>query len=84
MSLEVGLRGLHNPTTDAVLDARSKQVEAALGESANEQSPLVMSMLVGALMLARSIGNDQLSTRIMDVVRESLKARALAKGKAGQ
>ena len=84
MSLEVGLRGLHNPTTGAVLDARLKQVEAALGDSANEQRLVVMSTLVGVLMLARSIGNDQLSTRIMDVVRESLKTRALAKGKAGQ
>lgn len=84
MSSELGLRGLHNPTTDAVLCARLKQVDAALAENADEQSLVEMSALVGALVLARGMGNDQLATRIMDMVCESVKARALDKGKAGQ
>lgn len=89
MSSELGQRGQQSPTTDTVLDARLKQIETALGSpSANEQSLVIMSTLVGALVLARSVENPQLATRILDVVRQNLKtgvntAAADAK-KAGQ
>lgn len=89
MSSELGQRGQQSPTTDTVLDARLKQIETALGSpSANEQSLVIMSTLVGALILARSVENPQLATRILDVVRQNLKtwintAPADAK-KAGQ
>ena len=89
MSSELGQRGQQSPTTDTVLDARLKQIETALGSpSANEQSLVIMSTLVGALVLARSVENPQLATRILDVVRQNLKtginiAPADAK-KAGQ
>ena len=74
MSSELGQRGQQSPTTDTVLDARLKQIETALGSpSADEQSLVIMSTLVGALVLARSVENPQLATRILDVVRESLK-----------
>ncbi|USX01439.1 TetR/AcrR family transcriptional regulator [Pseudomonas proteolytica] len=89
MSSELGQRGQQSPTTDTVLDARLKQIETALGSpSADEQSLVIMSTLVGALVLARSVENPQLATRILDVVRQNLKtgintATANAK-KAGQ
>ena len=89
MSSELGQRGQQSPTTDTVLDARLKQIETALASpSADEQSLVIMSTLVGALVLARSVDNPELATRILDVVRESLKtgintATADAK-KAGQ
>lgn len=89
MSSELGQRGQQSPTTDTVLDARLKQIETALASpSADEQSLVIMSTLVGALVLARSVENPELATRILDVVRESLKtgintATADAK-KAGQ
>ncbi|NMZ01727.1 TetR/AcrR family transcriptional regulator [Pseudomonas proteolytica] len=89
MSSELGQRGQQSPTTDTVLDARLKQIETALGSpSADEQSLVIMSTLVGALVLARSVENPQLATRILDVVRQNLKteintAPADAK-KAGQ
>ena len=74
MSSELGQRGQQSSTTDTVLDARLKQIETALGSpSADEQSLVIMSTLVGALVLARSVENPQLATRILDVVRESLK-----------
>ena len=74
MSSELGQRGQQSPTTDTVLDARLKQIETALGSpSADEQSLVMMSTLVGALVLARSVENPELATRILDVVRESLK-----------
>lgn len=88
MSSELGQRGQQSPTTDTVLDARLKQIETALGSpSADEQSLVIMSTLVGALVLARSVENPELAARILDVVRQSLKAEvntATATKKAGQ
>lgn len=76
MSSELGLRGEHSATTDAVLNARLKQIEIALGEGHGDAQGLVlMSTLVGALVLARSVKDAQLATRIMDVVRDSLKTQ---------
>lgn len=45
---------------------------------------VMMSTLVGALVLARSVEDSQLSTRIMDAVRESLKTGTQEDEKAGQ
>ncbi len=85
MSSELGLRGQHSATTDAVLGARLKQIEAVLGDGRGDAAGLVMmSTLVGALVLARSVEDVRLATRIMDVVRESLKTRLPQDEKAGQ
>ena len=76
MSSELGLRGQQSATTDAVLGARLKQIEAALADGRGDtQGLLLMSTLVGALVLARSVENPALAARIMDVVRDSLKAQ---------
>lgn len=85
MSPEMGLRGQNSRTTDEVLNARLKQIEAALGSSnAGEQSLVLMSTLVGALVLARSVESAELATRILDVVRGSLKAEVVEQKKAGR
>lgn len=85
MSSEMGLRGQHSPTTDAVLKARLNQIEAALeNPNADRQSLVMMSTLVGALVLARSVKSTELATRIMDVVRESLKTQVHNVEKADQ
>ncbi|NWE75332.1 MULTISPECIES: TetR/AcrR family transcriptional regulator [Pseudomonas] len=85
MSSEMGLRGQNSRTTDEVLNARLKQVETALGNpNAGEQSLVLMSTLVGALVLARSVESAELATRILDVVRGSLKAELAEQKKAGQ
>jgi AcrR family transcriptional regulator len=85
MSSEMGLRGQHSRTTDEVLNARLKQVEAALGSpNAGQQSLVLMSTLVGALVLARSVESAELATRILDVVRGSLKAEVVEQKKAGR
>ena len=85
MSSELGLRGQHSATTDAVLGARLKQIEAVLGDGRGDAAGLVMmSTLVGALVLARSVEDVRLATRIMAVVRESLKTRLPQDEKAGQ
>lgn len=85
MSSELGLRSQHSPTTDAVLKARLNQIEAALeNPNADRQSLVMMSTLVGALVLARSVKSTELATRIMDVVRESLKTQVHNVEKADQ
>ena len=85
MSSELGLKGLHSATTDAILGARLKQIETALGNGhGDEQSLVMMSTLVEALVLARSVQDAQLAVRILDVVRESLKTKVAADQKAGQ
>ncbi|QLG92232.1 TetR/AcrR family transcriptional regulator [Pseudomonas yamanorum] len=90
MSSELGQRGQSSPTTDTVLTARLKQVEAALASpNAEEQSLVMMSTLVGALVLARSVNSAELAARILDVVRTNLKTQVdpqkiRDKKKAGQ
>lgn len=85
MSSKLGLRGQPSTTTDDVLGARLKQIETALGDGRGDaQSLVMMSTLVGALVLARSVKNKELSARIMEVARESLKVQSPENEKAGQ
>ncbi|NWD44352.1 MULTISPECIES: TetR/AcrR family transcriptional regulator [Pseudomonas] len=85
MCSELGLRGQQSPTTDAVLGTRLTQIETALGSvNADEQSLVIMSTLVGALVLARSVQSTELATRIIDVVSTHLKAQVSEDKKAGQ
>ena len=57
-----------------MLNTRLEQLESVLeGEQKAERSLMLMSTLVGALMLSRSVENPELGTRILEVVREGLK-----------
>lgn len=74
MSSELGLRGQPSPTSDAVLNARLDQVQAALeSEDAADRAIVIMSTLVGALLLSRSVENPQFAQRILDITRAYLK-----------
>ena len=74
MSSELGLRGQQSPTTDVVLNARLEQVQGTLeDEDAADQSIVIMSTLVGALLLSRSVESPELAQRILDVTRAYLK-----------
>lgn len=74
MSSEMGLRGQASSTTDAVLNARLEQIKQSLNnENAADESIVIMSTLVGALLLSRSVENPALAQRILDVTREHLK-----------
>lgn len=85
MSSELGLRGQHSATTDTVLAARVEQIETALDSGQGDAQGLVMmSTLVGALVLARSVTDPALALRIMDVVRERLKTQIPETEKADQ
>jgi len=74
MSSELGLSGQQSPTTDVVLNARLEQVQGTLeDEDAADQSIVIMSTLVGALLLSRSVENPELAQQILDVTRAYLK-----------
>lgn len=74
MSSELGLRGQPSPTSDVVLNARLEQIQGTLEDGdAADQSIFIMSALVGALLLSRSVENPELAQRILDVTREYLK-----------
>jgi TetR/AcrR family transcriptional repressor of nem operon len=74
MSSELGLRGQPSPTSDAVLNARLDQVQATLeSEDAADRAIVIMSTLVGALLLSRSVENPQFAQRILDITRAYLK-----------
>ncbi|UQS13069.1 TetR/AcrR family transcriptional regulator [Pseudomonas sp. HS6] len=74
ISSELGLRGQPSPTSDTVLKARLDQIQTTLeGENAAERSIVIMSTLVGALLLSRSVADAELAQQILDVTREHLK-----------
>lgn len=74
MSSELGLRGQPSPTSDVVLNARLEQIQGTLeGENAADQSIFIMSVLVGALLLSRSVESPELAQRILDITRTFLK-----------
>lgn len=85
MSSELGLRGQHSSVTDAVLEARLTQIDSALEQPKGDHESLVlMSTLVGALVLARSVESPELAARILEVVGGCLKEQVSDKQKAGQ
>ncbi|WP_426234031.1 TetR/AcrR family transcriptional regulator [Pseudomonas sp. TWP3-2] len=74
ISSELGLRGQASPTSDQVLNARLDQIENTLdGEHTADRSIVIMSTLVGALLLSRSVADAGLAQRILDVTRDHLK-----------
>lgn len=74
ISSELGLRGQPSPTSDAVLVARLNQIEGTLeGDNSADRAIVIMSTLVGALLLSRSLADAKLAQRILDVTRDHLK-----------
>lgn len=76
ISSELGLRGQPSPTSDMVLNARLEQIENSLeGENNADRAIVIMSTLVGALLLSRSVADAEFAQRILDVTRDHLKNR---------
>lgn len=70
---ELGQRGEASPTTDEIIRKRLAMIEANLpGEDAAEQSVLVLSAMVGALLLSRSVSDPELSERLLKTTRRLL------------
>lgn len=76
ISSELGLRGQPSPTSDVVLNARLEQIENSLeGENSADRAIVIMSTLVGALLLSRSVADAGFAQRILGVTRDHLKNR---------
>ncbi|WP_405123124.1 TetR/AcrR family transcriptional regulator [Pseudomonas sp. M20] len=76
ISSELGLRGQPSSTSDTVLKARLEQIENNLeGENSADRAIVIMSTLVGALLLSRSVADAGFAQRILDVTRDHLKNR---------
>ena len=74
ISSELGLRGQPSPTSDAVLNARLSQIEGTLeGNNSADRAIVIMSTLVGALLLSRSVADAEFAQRILEVTRDHLK-----------
>ena len=77
MSAELGQRGEPSAITDEGVQRHLARLASALdGPDVDEKSVMMLSSMVGALMLSRSVKNPELSDRILDTVRETLKREA--------
>ena len=73
MSAEMGQRGQASSITDKVVTDRLANLAGKLaGDDAEEQSVLVLSALVGALLLSRSVSDEALSDRLLNTARKQL------------
>ncbi|WP_296272534.1 TetR/AcrR family transcriptional regulator [Pseudomonas sp. UBA6323] len=73
MSAELGQRGAASETTDALVRERLMRIEGDLdSDKADEQSVLLLSAMVGALMLSRSVKDPELSDRLLKTTRRLL------------
>lgn len=76
VSAELGQRGQPSPITDEVVSDRLRMIEACLdGEDAAERSVLLLSAMVGALLLSRSVSDPALSDRLLQTTRNMLLAQ---------
>ncbi len=70
---ELGQRGQPSATTDRMVENRvSKIAENLEGANVDEQSIAMLSTMVGALMLSRSVSDPELSDRILKGARRQL------------
>ncbi|ARS50327.1 MULTISPECIES: TetR/AcrR family transcriptional regulator [Pseudomonadaceae] len=73
MSAELGQRGEASEITDALIRDRLALIEENLpGDDAAEQSVLLLSAMVGALLLSRSVKDPELSDRLLKTTRRRL------------
>lgn len=80
MAAELGQRGEPNPVVDSAVQERLALMAQALGggETAEAQSLVMLSTLIGALVLSRSVEDQAFATRILDASRAALTAQAQA------
>ncbi|WP_061242040.1 TetR/AcrR family transcriptional regulator [Ectopseudomonas composti] len=73
MSAELGQRGEPSATTDAMVRNRLALIEQNLeGENAEDESVLMLSAMIGALLLSRSVKDPELSDRLLHTTRRLL------------
>lgn len=80
MAAELGQRGEPSPAVDITVQRRLALMAEALGggQIADQQSVVMLATLVGALVLSRSVDDQDFAARILDTAREALKTQARA------
>ncbi|HEY0289062.1 MAG TPA: TetR/AcrR family transcriptional regulator [Pseudomonas sp.] len=74
MAAELGQRGQPSEITDELIQRMLATLESRLpGTDNSDQSLMLMSTLVGALVLSRSARDPALANRILDTTRKQLK-----------
>ncbi|WP_226503437.1 TetR/AcrR family transcriptional regulator [Pseudomonas sp. MWU16-30317] len=78
MAAEMGQRGQPSPLVDRAVQHRAGLMAQALGdgEDAEAQSLVMLSTLIGALVLSRSVEDQDFAARILATAREALKRQA--------
>ena len=75
VSAELGQRGEQSEITDEVVRDRLNNIAGKLsGEDSRAEAMLVLSAMVGALLLSRSVKDEALGTELLSTTREQLKA----------
>ncbi|MNP03576.1 hypothetical protein D3C76_954650 [compost metagenome] len=78
MAAEMGQRGEASPIADETVRLRLQMLGKALGETEGDAHSIVMlSTLVGALLLSRSVQDGEFSDHILDTVRAHLKQQSV-------
>jgi AcrR family transcriptional regulator len=77
MAAEMGQRGQPSPSVDSTVQHRVDLMAQALGggEDAGKQSLVMLSTLIGALVLSRSVEDQDFAARILTTTREALKSQ---------
>ncbi|WP_268797320.1 TetR/AcrR family transcriptional regulator [Pseudomonas huanghezhanensis] len=73
MAAELGQRGQPSDTTDELIQRMLARLESGLPDEYNRDKGLmIMSAMVGALVLSRSVQDPKLANRILDTTRTQL------------
>jgi len=73
ISAELGQRGQPSPVTDQIVRDRLQMIASNLsGEDAEAQSALILSSMVGALVLSRSVADPELAEQLLSSARKLL------------
>jgi len=78
MAAELGQRGTPSAIADEAIGAHLKRIAQSLGggDGADQQSVMMLSSMVGALLLSRSVQDPALSERILNTARDALVSQA--------
>lgn len=73
ISAELGQRGQPSPVTDQIVRERLAMIATHLpGEDTEQQSALILSAMVGALVLSRSVSDPELADQLRTATRDLL------------
>jgi TetR/AcrR family transcriptional repressor of nem operon len=75
LGAELGVRGRPSPTADLMVDRMSERLAGVeVRAAAQDQGLVALTVLVGALTLARAVADDDTSQHVLDAARAALHA----------